>query len=76
MGARAQEGNTSTKEEDPLEKDLAAFRNKVTQRPITEGQNLPDLGKCKHFKKSRRWLRFSCCGKAFVSAQVICLIDP
>jgi hypothetical protein len=26
---------------------------------------LPDLGKCAHFKKSRRWLRWSCCGKAF-----------
>ena len=26
-----QEGNAESKEEDPLEKDLAAFRNKVTQ---------------------------------------------
>lgn len=52
-------------EEDELERDLVVFRQKVPQRPITPGQPLPDLGKCKHFRKSRRWLRFSCCGKAF-----------
>ena len=63
--APRREGVKEQKEEDPMERDLAAFRQRVTQRPITEGQPLPDLGKCKHFKKSRRWLRFSCCGKAF-----------
>ncbi len=24
-----------------------------------------DNGTCKHYKKSRRWLRFPCCGRAF-----------
>ena len=40
MGTRQKE----QKEEDPMERDLAAFRQRVTQRPITEGQPLPDLG--------------------------------
>ena len=29
------------------------------------GENLPNLGACKHFKKSNRWMRFSCCGKLY-----------
>jgi len=29
------------------------------------GSPLPDYGTCKHYKKSFRWLRFPCCGKAF-----------
>lgn len=32
---------------------------------IVEGQELPNLGACDHFKKSLRWLRFPCCGKAY-----------
>ncbi|KAK6734829.1 hypothetical protein RB195_018176 [Necator americanus] len=32
---------------------------------ITEGQPLPELGTCKHYKKSYRWFRFPCCGRAF-----------
>ena len=32
---------------------------------LVEGNPLPDLGACKHFKKSLRWLRFSCCGKVY-----------
>jgi hypothetical protein len=31
---------------------------------IVEGTELPNLGACDHFKKSLRWLRFPCCGKA------------
>lgn len=31
---------------------------------IVEGHELPNLGSCDHFKKSLRWLRFPCCGKA------------
>ena len=33
---------------------------------LVEGNPLPDLGACKHFKKSLRWLRFSCCGKVYL----------
>ncbi|RCN49295.1 hypothetical protein ANCCAN_04545 [Ancylostoma caninum] len=32
---------------------------------IFEGQPLPELGTCKHYKKSYRWFRFPCCGRAF-----------
>lgn len=32
---------------------------------IQEGKPLPSFGTCKHYKKSYRWLRFPCCGKAY-----------
>ncbi|GFS54827.1 uncharacterized protein C18H10.09 [Trichonephila inaurata madagascariensis] len=32
---------------------------------IKEGCPLPDLGACKHYKKSYRWLRFPCCGRLY-----------
>ncbi|GFT10889.1 uncharacterized protein C18H10.09 [Nephila pilipes] len=32
---------------------------------IKEGCPLPDLGTCKHYKKSYRWLRFPCCGRLY-----------
>ncbi|XP_075721299.1 ring finger and CHY zinc finger domain containing 1 [Rhipicephalus microplus] len=32
---------------------------------IQEGKPLPEGGICKHYKKSFRWLRFPCCGKAY-----------
>lgn len=32
---------------------------------IQAGAPLPKNGACKHYRKSRRWLRFPCCGKAF-----------
>ncbi|GMS85781.1 hypothetical protein PENTCL1PPCAC_7956, partial [Pristionchus entomophagus] len=32
---------------------------------IVEGEPLPDMGTCKHYKKSYRWFRFPCCGRLF-----------
>jgi hypothetical protein len=32
---------------------------------LTEGEPLPEHGACEHFKKSLRWLRFGCCGRAY-----------
>ncbi|KAJ9087765.1 hypothetical protein DSO57_1030053 [Entomophthora muscae] len=29
------------------------------------GQPLPSFGACRHYKRSNRWLRFPCCGKAY-----------
>lgn len=40
-------------------------KSKAPQQRITEGQPLPNQGACEHFKKSLRWLRFTCCGRAF-----------
>ncbi|CAB3411295.1 unnamed protein product [Caenorhabditis bovis] len=36
-----------------------------TRSHIQEGQSLPDLGACEHYKKSYRWFRFPCCGKLY-----------
>ena len=32
---------------------------------LIKGEPLPNMGACKHFQKSLRWLRFSCCGKLY-----------
>lgn len=32
---------------------------------IVAGQELPRCGRCKHYSKSCRWFRFSCCSKVF-----------
>jgi uncharacterized CHY-type Zn-finger protein len=32
---------------------------------IVTGTPLPDFGICSHYRKSRRWFRFSCCGKVY-----------
>jgi CHY zinc finger len=32
---------------------------------ITPGQPLPDYGTCRHYRHSKRWLRFPCCGHRF-----------
>lgn len=32
---------------------------------ITPGQPLPDNGTCRHYRHSKRWLRFPCCGRRF-----------
>ncbi|EEC15059.1 conserved hypothetical protein [Ixodes scapularis] len=37
----------------------------VKDPAIQEGKPLPSNGICKHYKKSFRWLRFPCCGKAY-----------
>ena len=47
-------------------------KNQIKRKPqkdtlgITKkGSNLPLNGTCEHYKKSFRWLRFPCCGKAY-----------
>uniref|UniRef100_H3B4W6 Nucleoporin NUP42 n=1 Tax=Latimeria chalumnae TaxID=7897 RepID=H3B4W6_LATCH len=32
---------------------------------VQPGKALPEHGTCKHYRKSCRWLRFPCCGKAY-----------
>ncbi|XP_075713762.1 uncharacterized protein LOC142749524 [Rhinoderma darwinii] len=47
-------------------KDHGYGRKKTMRDPsIQPGKSLPDQGTCKHFRKSCRWLRFPCCGKAY-----------
>jgi len=45
--------------------DAKPKRKSNKELGIVPGQPLPKLGTCKHYKQSRRWLRFPCCGKAF-----------
>uniref|UniRef100_A0A1I8JQZ7 C3H1-type domain-containing protein n=1 Tax=Macrostomum lignano TaxID=282301 RepID=A0A1I8JQZ7_9PLAT len=38
---------------------------KPIEPDIRPGQPLPSNGTCRHYKRSYRWLRFPCCGRAF-----------
>ncbi|XP_026191969.1 uncharacterized protein LOC34623098 [Cyclospora cayetanensis] len=39
--------------------------NRKQDLRIVVGSPLADFGTCRHYKKSYRWLRFPCCGKAY-----------
>ena len=40
-------------------------RKKRETLGLVTGTELPDRGRCKHYSKSYRWFRFSCCGKVY-----------
>jgi hypothetical protein len=43
---------------------------------IVAGQELPRRGRCKHYGKSYRWFRFSCCAKVFpCDKYVLCTLN-
>ncbi|OCL07203.1 hypothetical protein AOQ84DRAFT_342149 [Glonium stellatum] len=49
---------------------VRASRAPVKRKPaeklgIVAGTELPERGRCTHYKKSYRWFRFSCCNKVF-----------
>ena len=38
---------------------------KVAKLPTKIGEPLPEFGTCSHYRKSHRWFRFPCCGRAY-----------
>merc|ERR1719396_134951 len=52
-----------------LRRNYDTFAKKAKADPrqqlIKLGSPLPQMGACKHFKKSFKWYRFACCGRAF-----------
>lgn len=46
-------------------RQLQDARRHERELGIKVGQPLPDQGKCRHYTKSFRWMRFPCCGRAF-----------
>eukprot|EP00753_Platysulcus_tardus_P000408 PLAT10424.1.p1 GENE.PLAT10424.1~~PLAT10424.1.p1 ORF type:complete len:404 (+),score=151.88 PLAT10424.1:135-1214(+) len=44
---------------------MLAGRKKVRNASIVPGRALPKNGACKHYRRSLRWFRFPCCGKAY-----------
>lgn len=40
-------------------------RRKQEKLGLHAGEPLPDKGACKHYRKSNRWFRFSCCSKVY-----------
>ncbi|ELU01558.1 hypothetical protein CAPTEDRAFT_157003 [Capitella teleta] len=45
--------------------EVKALKKVQKDIAIKLGQPLPENGTCRHYKKSYRWLRFPCCGKAY-----------
>ncbi|KAF8246747.1 hypothetical protein K440DRAFT_585355 [Wilcoxina mikolae CBS 423.85] len=41
------------------------LKKKKDQQRYVAGTELPHKGRCKHYRKSTRWFRFSCCSKVF-----------
>ncbi|KAJ3394309.1 hypothetical protein HDU84_009064 [Entophlyctis sp. JEL0112] len=41
------------------------LKKKVTDASIVQGLPLPRNGACEHYRKSYRWFRFPCCGRAY-----------
>lgn len=56
-----------------IAEELRYLRKKAKVDPretmIHLGRQLPQMGACKHFKKSFKWYRFPCCGRAFPCPQ-------
>lgn len=46
-------------------KQVQEARKHERELGIKVGQPLPSNGSCRHYKKSNRWMRFPCCGRAF-----------
>ncbi|KAI7901731.1 uncharacterized protein BX663DRAFT_513864 [Cokeromyces recurvatus] len=40
-------------------------KKKSREEHLTIGESLPDQGTCPHYRKSKRWFRFSCCNKLY-----------
>ncbi|XP_069758853.1 uncharacterized protein [Narcine bancroftii] len=58
----------NTQSQDEIDNKNAVHRNRKRQprgSTIQLGKPLPEFGTCVHYKKSCRWLRFQCCGKAY-----------
>ncbi|KAI7864139.1 hypothetical protein BDF14DRAFT_1261943 [Spinellus fusiger] len=41
-------------------------KKKTKEDLLTVGQPLPHQGTCQHYKKSKRWFRFSCCHRLYM----------
>lgn len=61
---------------DSVEQRLKALRKKqqktrggISNLGLVAGTPLPKTGSCKHYRRSLRWLRFGCCGRAFPCSQ-------
>ncbi|CAL8355880.1 unnamed protein product [Lota lota] len=42
-----------------------SYGRKVRDPAVQKGKPLPEKGACRHYRQSHRWLRFSCCGRAY-----------
>lgn len=43
----------------------AQYTRRYRDPAVQQGKPLPDKGACRHYRQSHRWLRFSCCGRAY-----------
>lgn len=48
-----------------LASETSTGAKKNEKLPTQIGEPLPKMGTCEHYRKSNRWFRFPCCGRAF-----------
>eukprot|EP00927_Polykrikos_kofoidii_P018486 TRINITY_DN18575_c1_g1_i2.p1 TRINITY_DN18575_c1_g1~~TRINITY_DN18575_c1_g1_i2.p1 ORF type:complete len:709 (-),score=163.15 TRINITY_DN18575_c1_g1_i2:256-2382(-) len=73
---RTKGSSSGDADDDPMSEiaeELRWLRKKAKADPrqqlIKLGSQLPRMGACSHFKKSFKWYRFACCGRAFPCPQ-------
>ncbi|KAJ2726461.1 hypothetical protein GGI07_000599 [Coemansia sp. Benny D115] len=65
LGGTASAANMISREVARTRSHRVNRREELARLGVIPGQPLPNHGACKHFSRSRRWLRFPCCGKAY-----------
>ncbi|KAJ1896503.1 hypothetical protein LPJ66_003950 [Kickxella alabastrina] len=65
LGGTANSANMISREVERTRRTKVNKREELARLGVVPGQPLPDHGACKHFRRSKRWLRFPCCGKTY-----------
>ncbi|KAI7825507.1 hypothetical protein BX661DRAFT_184701 [Kickxella alabastrina] len=65
LGGTANSANMISREVERTRRTKVNKREELARLGVVPGQPLPDYGACKHFRRSKRWLRFPCCGKTY-----------
>ncbi|KAJ2634820.1 hypothetical protein GGF40_003973 [Coemansia sp. RSA 1286] len=65
LGGTANAASMISREVERTRKNKVNKREELARLGVVPGQPLPNHGACKHFSRSKRWLRFPCCGKAY-----------
>ncbi|KAJ1645825.1 hypothetical protein LPJ64_002620 [Coemansia asiatica] len=65
LGGTANAASMISREVERTRKARVNKREELARLGVIPGQPLPSHGACKHFSRSKRWLRFPCCGKAY-----------
>ncbi|KAJ1854146.1 hypothetical protein LPJ73_002525 [Coemansia sp. RSA 2703] len=65
LGGTTSSASMISREVERTRKTKVNKREELARLGVVPGQPLPNNGACKHFGRSKRWLRFPCCGKTY-----------